>query len=82
MAGAYIIFSPYNYLIEPQIRDAMKIDIRGNIIMLDEAHNIEDAAREAASGAFQQEHFRMALDDCERVSAFLDKLIFMDDDCS
>ena len=67
MEQAQIVFSPYNYLIDPRIRQSMKIVLRGNIIMLDEAHNIEDSAREAASGTFSQESFRLALVDCEMV---------------
>jgi Fanconi anemia group J protein len=46
----------------------MHIPINGNIIILDEAHNIEDSARAAASGAFSQEDFRLALNDCEKVT--------------
>lgn len=67
MEEAKIIFCPYNYLIEPSIRQSMQITVNGNAIVLDEAHNIEDAAREAASGTFSQENFRLAMDDCEKV---------------
>ncbi|KAG0218376.1 Fanconi anemia group J protein [Mortierella sp. NVP41] len=45
--GAELIFCPYSYLIDPQIRKAMDIDVENAIVILDEAHNIEDAAREA-----------------------------------
>ncbi|GIY22401.1 fanconi anemia group J protein [Caerostris darwini] len=45
-----IIFCPYNYLIDPLIRSAMSISLKGNIVVTDEAHNIEDSARDAASG--------------------------------
>lgn len=40
---AQIVFSPYNYLIDPRVRQSMKIPINDNIIILDEAHNIEDS---------------------------------------
>uniref|UniRef100_A0A251UK31 Regulator of telomere elongation helicase 1 homolog n=3 Tax=Helianthus annuus TaxID=4232 RepID=A0A251UK31_HELAN len=46
---ADIVFCPYSYIINPQIRQAMEINLKGNIIILDEAHNIEDVAREAGS---------------------------------
>ncbi|GKD59283.1 fanconi anemia group J protein, partial [Tanacetum coccineum] len=46
---ADIVFCPYNYIINPQIRKAMEISVEGNIIILDEAHNIEDIARDAGS---------------------------------
>ena len=67
MEQAHIIFSPYNYLIDPRVRASMKIPVKDNIIILDEAHNIEDAARESAGGTFSQEDFRLALNDCEKV---------------
>ncbi|KAI9316736.1 helicase C-terminal domain-containing protein [Dichotomocladium elegans] len=46
---ADIIFCPYNYLLEPAVRKSMDINLENNIVILDEAHNIEDAARAAAS---------------------------------
>ncbi|CAM0953084.1 unnamed protein product [Alopecurus aequalis] len=47
--AAQLVFCPYNYLISPIVRRAMDIDISGSIIILDEAHNIEDIARDAGS---------------------------------
>ncbi|RCV12847.1 hypothetical protein SETIT_2G300600v2 [Setaria italica] len=47
--AAQLVFCPYNYLISPIVRRAMDIDIGGSIIILDEAHNIEDTARDAGS---------------------------------
>ncbi|XP_057986732.1 uncharacterized protein LOC110654397 isoform X2 [Hevea brasiliensis] len=46
---AQLIFCPYNYIINPVIRGAMDVDIKGAILILDEAHNIEDIARDAGS---------------------------------
>ena len=66
------MFCPYNYLIDPLIRDQvspppplslshpsplpslsvlhqMMIELTGQVVVFDEAHNMEDAAREAAS---------------------------------
>lgn len=39
----------YNYLIDPHIRKAMLLDVTDSVIIIDEAHNIEDSARESAS---------------------------------
>lgn len=47
--GAEITFSPYNYLLDPSIRQAMDINLSKSIIIFDEAHNIEDICRETAS---------------------------------
>jgi fanconi anemia group J protein len=49
---ADLIFCPYNYLIDPAIRESMGISIEDSIIIFDEAHNVEDCAREAASCQF------------------------------
>ncbi|KAJ8772742.1 hypothetical protein K2173_027919 [Erythroxylum novogranatense] len=46
---AQLTFCPYNYIINPVIRGAMEVDIRGAVLVLDEAHNIEDIARDAGS---------------------------------
>ncbi|KAB7508083.1 Regulator of telomere elongation helicase 1-like protein, partial [Armadillidium nasatum] len=45
METAQIIICPYNYLIDPLIRESMCIDLRKNILVLDEAHNVEDSCR-------------------------------------
>jgi Fanconi anemia group J protein len=50
MEQASIVYSPNNYFIDQRIRRSMKIELRGNIIMLDETHNIKNSAREATSG--------------------------------
>ncbi|KAA8537397.1 hypothetical protein F0562_026916 [Nyssa sinensis] len=47
--NAQLIFCPYSYIINPVIRRAMDLDIKGAIVILDEAHNIEDMARDAGS---------------------------------
>uniref|UniRef100_A0A7N1A1Q7 DNA 5'-3' helicase FANCJ n=1 Tax=Kalanchoe fedtschenkoi TaxID=63787 RepID=A0A7N1A1Q7_KALFE len=46
---AQLVFCPYNYIINPVIRAAMEVDINGAVVILDEAHNIEDVARDAGS---------------------------------
>ncbi|KAF6159788.1 hypothetical protein GIB67_030046 [Kingdonia uniflora] len=46
---AQLIFCPYSYIMNPTIRRAMEVDLKEAIVILDEAHNIEDMAREAGS---------------------------------
>lgn len=47
--SAELVFCPYSYILDPRTRAAMDIDIKDSLIIFDEAHNIEDTAREAAS---------------------------------
>jgi Fanconi anemia group J protein len=49
---ADIVFCPYNYVLDPNIRNAMEIDIKNSIVVLDEAHNVEDTLRQEGSGKF------------------------------
>lgn len=39
---------PYNYLIDPKIRENFKIEYENSVIIMDEAHNIEKVAEEVA----------------------------------
>lgn len=65
-----IIFCPYNYLVEPMIRKSMEIVLKNNIVILDEAHNIEDSARSAASWNVSQTQVRESMQDLEKMAKF------------
>ncbi|XP_037631188.1 Fanconi anemia group J protein isoform X2 [Sebastes umbrosus] len=65
MQGASIIFCPYNYLLDPMIRESMEIDLEGQIVVLDEAHNIEDCARESASFTLDYNSLLMSRDELD-----------------
>ncbi|KAK3742769.1 hypothetical protein QZH41_003706 [Actinostola sp. cb2023] len=67
MREADIIFCPYNYLIDPKIRKQMDIDLKDQIIILDEAHNIEDSARESASLTIDTMELQETLDDLDKM---------------
>ena len=54
MSSAEIIFCPYNYLVDPRIRSQMNINLNGQVVILDEAHNIEDCSRDAASNTLNE----------------------------
>ncbi|KAG0340558.1 Fanconi anemia group J protein [Podila humilis] len=58
--SAELIFCPYNYLIDPNIRKAMEINLDNSIVILDEAHNIEGTARDAAGLEVGDEDLKQA----------------------
>ena len=51
-SGCDIIFCPYNYLLDPLIRKMMNIDLNQAVVIIDEAHNVEDVCRDTVSGTF------------------------------
>lgn len=65
MEDADIIFCPYNYLLDAQIRESMDINLKEQVIILDEAHNIEDCARESASYSVTEVQLRFARDELD-----------------
>ncbi|XP_025057486.1 regulator of telomere elongation helicase 1 isoform X3 [Alligator sinensis] len=46
---ADIIFMPYNYLLESKTRRSHNLDLRGTVVILDEAHNVEKLCEESSS---------------------------------
>lgn len=62
---ADIVFCPYNYLLDSQIRETMDIKLKGQVVILDEAHNIEDCARESASYSVTEVQLRFARDELD-----------------
>ncbi|KAM6049595.1 Fanconi anemia group J protein [Chlamydotis macqueenii] len=65
MVGADIVFCPYNYLLDPQIRESMEINLKGQVVILDEAHNIEDCARESVSYSVTENQLRAAREELD-----------------
>lgn len=45
----------------------MQINLKGSIVILDEAHNIEDVCREVASVNITNDNLANAITDCENV---------------
>ncbi|XP_032527100.1 Fanconi anemia group J protein-like isoform X2 [Danaus plexippus] len=69
-AVAHIVFCPYSYLIEPAIRKSMQINLENNVVIIDEAHNIEDICREAATFTFTKLQMENALKEMKAASSF------------
>ena len=58
---------PYNYILNPKMRDAMGINLANNIVIIDEAHNIVSSCEEAMS-------FEISTQDLRRIENELDLL--------
>jgi Fanconi anemia group J protein len=64
---AELIFCPYNYLLDPLIRPSMQIQLDNAIVILDEAHNIEDMAREVAGCEVTNGHLKSMLQEIDHL---------------
>ena len=54
-------------------RDALGLDLKGAVIIVDEAHNIEDVAREAAG-------LELRFDDLAEICLELEQMLLMDEE--
>lgn len=68
MDDAELILCPYSYLLDANIRRSREISVKGDIVIFDEAHNIEDHAREAASFTQDQSNFRSAVNEIQELT--------------
>lgn len=62
-----IIFLPYNYLIDPKLREMNEIELRGSIVIIDEAHNINQVCEDSSSASIKFTEIRAALKDLNYV---------------
>ncbi|KAJ2858288.1 hypothetical protein J3B02_000358 [Coemansia erecta] len=67
-ATADLVFCPYNYILDPGVREAAGIDLRDNIVILDEGHNVENAAREAGSIEITDQQLGILVSECQMLS--------------
>ncbi|XP_053624650.1 regulator of telomere elongation helicase 1 homolog [Plodia interpunctella] len=64
---ADIIFMPYNYILDPKSRKANGVELMNNIIILDEAHNVEKMCEEAASLQIRTTDVALCIDEITHV---------------
>ncbi|XP_055912686.1 regulator of telomere elongation helicase 1 homolog isoform X2 [Eupeodes corollae] len=64
---ADITFMPYNYLLDPKARKANKVNLDNTIVILDEAHNVENLCEESASVMIKSSDIALAIDDVTHI---------------
>uniref|UniRef100_A0A0N5B8B5 Helicase ATP-binding domain-containing protein n=1 Tax=Strongyloides papillosus TaxID=174720 RepID=A0A0N5B8B5_STREA len=62
-SDADLVFCPFNYLIDPVIRRNTKTTLKNDIVILDEAHNVEDVCRSSSSFEFSEKEVIHSLND-------------------
>ncbi|XP_010536478.1 PREDICTED: Fanconi anemia group J protein [Tarenaya hassleriana] len=69
MSGdAQLVFCPYSYIINPVVRAGVEVDLKGAIIIFDEAHNMEDIARDAGSSNIEEDTLFKLQSELEQMS--------------
>ena len=58
---ADIVLMPYNYVADSRIANRLNIDLRGDILIIDEAHNIPQVIEDSSSFKFDTETFLRVL---------------------
>ncbi|XP_044748061.1 regulator of telomere elongation helicase 1 homolog isoform X2 [Coccinella septempunctata] len=66
-----IVFMPYNYLLEPRFRKTLGIELANNIIILDEAHNVEKMCEESASLQLKSTDIALAIEEVTTIMKML-----------
>lgn len=64
---ADIVFMPYNYLLDPKSRKANGVELMNNIVILDEAHNVEKMCEESASLQIRTTDVALCIDEITHV---------------
>lgn len=64
---ADIVFMPYNYLLDPKSRKANGVELMNNVVILDEAHNVEKMCEESASLQIRTTDVALCIDELTHV---------------
>ncbi|CAG9762248.1 unnamed protein product [Ceutorhynchus assimilis] len=65
--NADIIFTPYNYLLDPVARKALGLNLSNAVVILDEGHNVEKVCEESASFDLKSTDIALIIDETTNV---------------
>ena len=68
-----LIFLPYNYIFDPSIKKRMKIQMNNSILIIDEAHNIQEVCNDAVSKDFNSSMIDEVINDLKSLKTFLEE---------
>ncbi|XP_054168203.1 regulator of telomere elongation helicase 1 homolog, partial [Oppia nitens] len=69
--SASVVFAPYNYILDPQIRSANKLELENSVVIFDEGHNIEKMCEESVSTELRSHTFAVCI---RHINSILEKL--------
>lgn len=79
--NADIVFMPYNYLLDPRVRKSLGVELNNNIVILDEAHNIERMCEDSASLQIKNTDITLCIEEVTEVmKAMSEESDFMSND--
>ncbi|VDK63178.1 unnamed protein product [Anisakis simplex] len=64
---ADLILVPYNYVVDARLRKSHEINIEGNVVIFDEAHNLESVCEESASYSFTSKQLSKCIKEAKTV---------------
>ena len=68
-----MIFLPYNYIFDPAIKKRMNIQMKNSILIVDEAHNIQEVCNDSVSKDFDTNTAEDILNDLKHFKIFLEE---------
>ncbi|XP_022696007.1 regulator of telomere elongation helicase 1 homolog [Varroa jacobsoni] len=66
-----VIFVPYNYIVDPSTRRSQAIELDGNVVIFDEAHNIESFCEDSLSFSMSSTDLAASVKELDGISATL-----------
>lgn len=70
-----VVFLPYNYLLDPKIRRAQKINFNDDIIIFDEGHNIEKTCEDSISVDLRSDSLAICIREMQTIYQFYQQSI-------